>query len=251
VRHILFSCILILGCGGTGPKEELPETWIVTGPTEGSILSQPEVSLEWDGNEFAAEFSYRFDPDPWSEWTPEKSKTFILDEGPYTFWAKSRNESGVEDDTPAGRSFNVDAVEGPALTVRPRLVDVSSGDNLTIQVFAEEVSALMLAHPILRFDPEALSIEKAEGDSFLAQNGGTVLFFADIDVEAGILEISTGVGGGEPSGVDGSGPLATVTFRAQTPGTAALSYDTLSEFRDPQNRTIPIKEFIGGSVAVE
>ncbi len=95
-----------------------PETTIVTGPT--GTIADNGVMFSWTGSDDATPvwnlvYASRLDPlEPtFSYFGSQRSRTYTyLANGSYTFYVKARNGSGVEDPTPASRSFTVSAPSG-------------------------------------------------------------------------------------------------------------------------------------------
>ena len=88
--------------------ENIPITTISSVDT---LFESSSVSLNWTGNEYATSFSYKLEPESytdtvetyttWSVWDTLNTVTFTnLDEGNYTFYIKSRftveNEEAVQ-----------------------------------------------------------------------------------------------------------------------------------------------------------
>ncbi|MBI1925522.1 hypothetical protein HYR99_14870 [Candidatus Poribacteria bacterium] len=233
------------------PNYVLPETFIVAGPGDGVTVDSADVTFQWAGNAQVTEYSFRLDDAAWSMWSPGRSVTFSpLDEGKHTFSVKGRYPSLGEAPVPATRAFTVDAVKGPALLVKPRQIRARQGADFTVQLVAEEVTNLMLAHVILTYDASVLRIGKVERGDFLATHGGTVVFFEDSS-EAGRMDLNMGVGIGNPAGVDGSGAIAQLTFTALRAAQTTLKIEQNSEFRDSGNVTIPLKTRVDGDVQIE
>ena len=92
----IFSCDEYDPNSGT-PKSDIHDVSIL----DGSTLFTNSLTLSWEGNEFASDFSYRLEPldyakivgidTAWSEWSIDTSVTLTyLDEGSYNFYVKSR-----------------------------------------------------------------------------------------------------------------------------------------------------------------
>ncbi len=254
-HHGLILALLLavsIGCGD--PTLVSPDTTITLGPADGEIVRNAEITFQWLGSTWVAEYSYQLDESEWSAWMQESSITFPgLDEGAHTFAVKGRYPSGVEDDSPAVRAFTVDAVKGPSLMIRPRQSQIRIGSDFTVELMAEEVADLMLVHLILNYDPSILSlvqIQTSWESSILAIHGGSIVSIEDTS-KAGQIDISLGVGQSDPAGVDGSGPLVRVTFAAYQSGQAELSFGKMSELRDSRNRSIPLNETVNAIVLVQ
>lgn len=116
--------------------------------------------------------------------------------------------------TPAGAA---------TLTIDPASMTVTAGTTFTVDVSVEGVTDLYGYGFAVGFDPailEALGI--AEG-AFLPGGGATLFIDGTIDNTGGTITDTGGVLNGGVIGVDGSGVLATVTFRALATGSSAIS----------------------------
>jgi hypothetical protein len=101
-----------------------PETYILSGPEEGAILSDNDVVFRVDGWDKITSYldllySYRLEgydpPEVWSDWKHSDVwgwKYTALPNGEYTFMVKAKDEAGYIDPTPAERSFAV-SITGP------------------------------------------------------------------------------------------------------------------------------------------
>ena len=236
-----------------------PDTEILSGPSEGEEVRASQVRFTFGGKEIegSAEFSYRVTGRDWSSWSTEAEAVFKdLDEsslaGEYLFEVRSRSFAGDVDATPAARSFTVNAIRGPALWLRPRSVETTAGSEFTLEIVAEEVEDLMLAHLLIAFDASKLDlVEITESREFWEQNGGTLVWPApEIDGGDGLADISAGVGLGDPPGVGGTGILGRLTFRAKEAGTSKVTFDLRTELRDPDNKGIVLRDRVGTGVTV-
>ena len=139
INNVQISCIKI------EPKIELNLPKI-----EGS-----SATLTWEGNEFALEFSYKLDYNlddleyvvdqpflNWSEWDSVKVVDFQnLDDGNYTFIVKSRLDDDIEEADPFSSSFQINNISGPSLRVYPLDQMASSGDEIDVYLYFEELDA--------------------------------------------------------------------------------------------------------------
>ena len=234
-----------------------PDTEILSGPSEGEEVETSEVQFTFEGRDIEGpvEFSYRITGRDWSPWSAETEAIFKdLDEsslvGIYVFEVRSRSSAGDVDKTPATRSFTINAVQG--LWLRPRSVDAPLGSEFTLEIIAEEVENLMLAHLLIVFDPSKLDlIEITESGEFWEQNEGELVWLVPkIDRINGLVDISAGIGLGDPPGVEGTGLLGRLTFRAKETGMTKVTFDRRTELRDPNNDEITVRDRIGADVTV-
>lgn len=232
------------------------ETRITSGPAEGEAVDDHTVTFTWEGNEGVVEYAYRLNESGWSAWSPDSSVTYTyLDEGIYTLEVKGRYNEAAEDETPAVRSFEIDDIHGPALMFGPRKVEVSGETLFTVDIVAEEVINLAGVNVAAAFDPAFLQLEDITvyetETAFFRTNGGTVVSFYEYDNNSGSLTISCGVATGNPSGVDGTGAVAGVDFRAIGSGTTEVVFDTDSKMRNPDNQDITLSDLVKGIVEIE
>ena len=152
----------------------------------------------------------------------------------------------------------VNAIEGPALWLKPRRTTVQRGEEVTLWVMAEDVANLMAAHVEIQFDGSRLSwLEEADisplAGPFLGRSGGEVVLLGRVDQAAGRGILDLGVAGGEPRGVDtaGSDTLAMVRFRASARGTVEVALTDSAAMRDPANQTLGLETLESGVVVIE
>jgi hypothetical protein len=238
----------------TDPDYVPPVATITEGPAEGETVPDADVSFTWRGADRVDTYRSRLNESEWTDWQATTAVDFqMLDEGPHVFYVMGRYPTGAEQTEPTARTFIVNAVTGPALMFRPRRVVVEPGDTFSVDVIAEEVTDLMGARVRITSDPQALRLQNVAKGSFLAENGGTVVFLdsGDDGTLTGVLAVDTAVAEGEPDGVNGSGTVATLSFMARAVGTTALSYTDNSALRDSQNQEIPLRDGIECEVVVQ
>ena len=232
------------------PDYESPIVNIISGPGEGEVIDEPQVTFAWEGNELVDFYRYRFNANDWTDWSVETSKTFdYLDEGNHSFSVQSQYLTGDTSQV-ENISFMVDAVTGPALMFYPRANFSSVGSNVTFQVLAEEVTSLTAAQFNVTFDPSKLEIVSVTQGSLL-QLSGESIFNVEFDNQTGSFSVVTAaLGGDQPSGM-GTGPLLEVVLTVKETGTSYLEFDGTELFRDPSNNDITINETVDGLVVVE
>ena len=112
----------------------------------------------------------------------------------------------------------------PAIRVLPESSAVQAGTVFTVTVQAGDVVDLGSFDFTLTFNPAALSVQTATLGSFLGSTGRTVGALGPItnnvtgSVRFGAFSFGASVG------PDGSGTLATFTFRALSPGSSPLHF---------------------------
>jgi len=256
---LIFVAIAISSCGDLSePLSEVSlDTYIASGPGDGSVVIEPSVAFQWEGgNHLVSEFSYRCTPgqENWSVWSPDTSITLnYLDQGDYVFEVRGRYEPGNEDDTPVGRTFTVN-IPGPGVLMRPLKQKVMLGQEFNVDVVADDVEDLMLAHLLLKFEPAELqALDAAPGEIF--QSSDLPVFFKQIDNSQGMIDISISTAtimssiNVKPS-ISGTGAIATVRFKSLSVGESSVSFHSGSELRDSANRPISIINQIGSAVEI-
>lgn len=230
------------------PDYEPPLVTIISGPSEGEVIGEPQATFEWEGNELVTFYRVRFDSNDWSDWSVETSKTFdYLDEGDHSVSIQSSYSSG-DTSSVSSLSFVVDAVTGPALMFYPRRHLASVGETVTFQILAEEVENLTAAEFTVSFDPAHLEIVSITQGSMFTGNGESI-FHTENGV--GTLSILAAILGGESPSVDGTGDLALLEVKIKQQGTTNIIFDGLEVFKDPDNNDIDILHIVNGYVSGE
>ena len=215
-----------------GNEYVAPETTITTGPAEGSTVGSSEVNLAWSGNRTGMLFQGRLNGSAWTPWSSATSITLrYLDEGNYTFEVRAGYPSGTAadptdfDETPASRSFTVDAVHGSSLRLSPLAQEVNNGTSFQVQLIAEEVSDLMLVTSTLHFEPLHLRVLSMTDGPFLTSTGGSIASYNGFDNTAGTIEVNMATATGTPPGVSGSGVVLTITFQVKSVRESSVTFD--------------------------
>ena len=225
----------------------LPAPEITRGPEENETLSTDQVTFEFRAPNAVGttEYQVKLDDAEWSAWSGETEASYQhLEEsslvGSHLFQLRVRADAGESE--PLLRRFDVDAIQGPALRMSPKAVTTSRNETVDIDIVAEEVDVLLAAHIVLDFDAAKLELQSVTaGETFLEQYGGEVVMpEPGIDNAGGRLDLSVGVAGGSQAGVEGTGTLARLRFRAKTSGIAAISFGTGTSLRDLDNRPVSI-----------
>ena len=133
MKRLFILILLLVGCKGN--YIGLPETRIVTGPLNGSIVHTNTIKFVWEGNEFTKEHKYSIDS-IWSEWTDAESITLILDEGWHTFSVCGRNILGEVENTHPKTTFLVDGLEN-GFSIAPLVDTVSITEHFTVMLRSE------------------------------------------------------------------------------------------------------------------
>ena len=122
---------------------EPPDTTIYEGPEEGSTTPDPTPTFYFTSTEFPSTFECRIDDGGWEEcfdffgYTPAEPLT----DGPHTFEVRATDEFGNTDETPASRSFTVEADTEPpdtTITSGPEEGSTISGFTASFEFSSDE-----------------------------------------------------------------------------------------------------------------
>ena len=170
-KHILFIIAIFLGCEKTTTFNPLdsehnpdfipPDTFLISDEIEGSIFDISSITIEWEGSESVTEFSYNLDGLEWSNWSTNTAVTLeYLDEGAHVFYVKGRSPS--KEGNTVSVSFAVDVMSGPGLRVHKWLSTPNVMDMIDIDIYAEEVTGLVLAEFQVTYDSNYLSLVSSD-----------------------------------------------------------------------------------------
>ncbi len=148
--------------------------------------------------------------------------------------------------------------QGSSVTLDPQSSEVEAGDTRTVDVRVENVENLYDVGLYITFDPALLEVVDATPD-----------VDTDPDTEGVQIEIGTFLGAGEvgindvdnddgvidfsywpDDAVDGSGTLATITFRGKAAGESAIAISDEDSYLLDDNDDIIDADFTGGSMTV-
>ena len=199
-------------------EEDLREIWA---GTEGAIVykeAPPITTLE--GREVVEEKPPAEEPAPAREAAPEAE----------------RAEPELEEPSPA------------TVSITPANLIVFQGERFSVNINID--NAVNVGHvPFnLSFDPEVLQIVEVVMGPFLGKDGVQVSFVRDYEDRGGELRVSLARLGSE-TGVDGSGILCTVVFKAVGLGSTELVFSNNS-VRDAAANTLPAS-FVPARVQVQ
>jgi len=243
------------------PNFQPPRAEIISGPADNSTVAEHTVTFKWRGNQADSLmlFSYKLDNQNWSEWSNVKEVTFAyLDEGKHTFYVKAKYLNNIEQQQPTQVNFTVDAVKGPAIMFVPRKVEVRPNSSFDAEVYIEEAVdfagvKIIISYNQLYFDVEDVQVYK-DSKSILLKNGGSIIDFVNIDKRDGKVEMNLAVAGGNPTDVNGTGPIGKVRFKVLSDvssGTnSEIRFDNRSIMRNSNNQTVQIKELVPEVVKV-
>ena len=178
-----------------------PQTTITAGPAELSTISDPSPSFSFASNEAGATFECRFDAAAFAACSSAASHTpqAPLADGPHTFAVRAVDGAGNVDDSPASRSFTVDAGPGPLLCQGEEATIVAVPGTTTTGTAGNDVIVGTAGADNIRAKSGADLICALGGDDEVSAAGGddTVHGGAGADLVAG--------GGGTDSLFGGDG----------------------------------------------
>ena len=118
---------------------------------------------------------------------------------------------------------------------------VMLNERFSVGITAANVSNLSNASFVLTYDPAILDYEGASEGPFMKNDGKTTSFQAAKTGSAGQILVNLNRAG-NAGGVNGSGLLASVTFRAKSQGRAMLGFPT-AHFADPAGKLMDVMPF--------
>ena len=176
------------------PDFRNPETFIISGPSDGEIVQSNTVVFSWIHADSTyhidtlsttniagrIEFSYRLTGRDWSEWQSGESLWYSpythwlydestgihsltlgpLADGPQLFEIRMKYPTEVFEYNWPMRSFTIDAMEGPALMVSPMQTYIDSGAAFYAHARVLDAVDLMGVNLKLQYDPTMLSIRE-------------------------------------------------------------------------------------------
>lgn len=203
-----------------------PPSVEITNPQEGEVINSTSVTINWNGNRpDANEFRFRLvNYSDWSNWTNITGATFdYLDDVEYTFEIEVRYK-GQSEIRKSTRKFKVDGVRGPTLKFyKLRNVASSTGQEITVQVWVEDVNKFKSGSFKVYFDKSALVFTGLEKGDFVRQSGLEQIILPDFNLQKtideannkGYVEVTTGVlaTGSALTSLSGSGDIVKLKFR--------------------------------------
>ena len=238
---------------GLTDDTQLPETTI---PVDGFFTSS-SITLDWDGNEYAISYRYRLEPlsyedtvttyTEWAEWDTTSRVSFEnLDDGLYDFYIQSRFTSDVEEDVQK-ISFEVDAIEGPALRIYPLYQQVGPGDNVDVYIYVEAGENIAGIELRLSYDPSFLTFGSVTPGDILSESP---IYLHQENSSNGTLTVSTVAE--DFLSYSGTGALAKISFTVLGGVSGSTTITTLesSVLLDPDNHYIELPDNINGIIEV-
>ena len=239
------------------PDYEEPNTTI-SSPQPGITYYEHSFVAMWAGNKEDMSFRTKLDDENWShqlgdtDWYPyEFMNLEYLDEGNHTFVVQGRYVSGDVEPQPDSVSFTINAVTGPALRMYHFHTTASVDDQITLDIYAEEVSNIAGAEIIIDFDPSMVRVDGWNIGTFMETAGEDPLSFTEIDNNSGEAILDIGVMGATPDDVSGTGIIASLEITLLAAGQTELTFNNQSTLRDNDNNEVDILEMVKGIILVE
>jgi general secretion pathway protein D len=127
---------------------------------------------------------------------------------------------------------------GATLQLEPQKASVRAGDTFTVNVKLEDVEDLSSASLLLKFDPQALSIEDVRHGDFLSGGNAEIAILQRIDKEKGEGSIYT-TRPPNSAGVSGKGVLLSILVKHLTQTTTSLEVIQVGA-RTSRQKAIPV-----------
>jgi len=138
-------------------------------------------------------------------------------------------------------------IEPPALVFSPNAITIPVGSNVSIEVYALEVTNIAGSHIQVNYDQNKLSLTSVSMGTLFASGEDPIFFYED---SSGTIDIYTSYLGTATS-VSGTGTLAYLVFSATAPGQSVLRYSAACELVDPDDNPIPLNGLGQGVVNAE
>ena len=266
--YIILIALLLFSCGVDdveydnpldpgNPDYEEPNTTI-SSPQQGITYYEHSFVAMWSGNKEDMSFRTKLDDDNWSHqlsdanwYSYEFMNLEYLDEGNHTFVVQGRYVSGDVEPQPDSVSFSINAVGGPALRFYHMQTTALVNDQITLDIYAEEVSNIAGAEIIIDFDPTMVRVDGWNIGQFMETAGVDPLSFTEIDNTGGEARLNIGVMGVNPDDVYGTGIIASLQLTLLATGQTELTFNNQTAFRDKDNNEVDIVETVKGIIIVE
>ena len=245
------------------PDYAPPETEILKNntfpPIVEGVLVENSLLVTWEGNDDDMEFQYQLDFGTWSNWSSSTNTMLTyLDEGAHIFLVQSRYISGTIEESPDTLEFTVDAVDGASLRIHQLYTNTTPNEDFSIDVYAEEVSAITGASMTINYGTEGMSLDTLIVGDFLSIYSQDIICFYSTVESAGLTTLQVDMATiGEDEYVSGTGILFTLHFTANNAGQWPIQFvpatfdEPFTTLRNANNVSLPINELISGVVNVE
>lgn len=223
-----------------------PQVYMSSGPDSNGIAFSDTVTFAWDGNLLNMQFSYQLNESGFSSFAEVFTVTYSgLAFGDHLFEIQGgyvNGEKGQIKKIP----FKVDVVRGPALIFEPDTIELtSSNKQFEIALWAVETDPIAGFSAKLFYDPQQIQIDLVDifdddQESFLLQNGGTLISFSENDTINGVISIDCAVATGKPRDVSGSGKIARISATLIGGTSTSITISDESLFRNSSNADVAI-----------
>lgn len=202
-------------------------------------------------------WSYSLNGGEFTDSSTVKSVTFTyLTDTLNTFDVSTHYPNGEVEDPPTHYEFRVDDIKGPALRFHPRKYDNAVvGIPFTMEIYAEEVTALTGTKIVLNYSLDSLSIGSISvpPDSlfFLSPNGETTLFLESVRSDSngiGTITLNMALAGADTISVNGTGKLAILSITPLISDTSYIRFSSESIYRNSGNMDIAIIRRVEGII---
>jgi len=270
---IVSICLAFMACDGffymppddinddfTNPVDTTilpPEAEVISGPSDGEVITETNsVTFVWKGVYNESEFQYMLE-DLEADWNgpfPDLTASYNdLANGDYAFKVLEHDPYGNIQESPTTVNFTIDFATSviTELIFSENNVSVSAGSNpdFTVDVLVKNITNLMGAKIKIQFDPTYLSVLDASKGNLFGAGSDNVFWFdvdntyGDLVIETSVLNLSTGV--------DGSGKLAVIQFRAKQSGTTLIEINPEETvLRDHNNNDLSLENYGSASVNI-
>jgi|TARA_B110000263_G_scaffold133151_1_gene115668 hypothetical protein len=138
-------------------------------------------------------------------------------------------------------------LEPPTIFFHPAEINLTIGDQDSLELYCYEVDSAGGAHLQIEFDAEVITIDTVKYGQFFMNGFAPPIMF--VDQEDGYLNVYLFI---EPSlsniSSSGTSAMAKVVFTANDEGSAPLRYTNNTVFRKPDNNNIVLNTFGEGSI---
>ena len=138
----------------------------------------------------------------------------------------------------------------PAVVFFPATASTSVGGGVTLDIHAMDVDSIAGSHIQVSYNKTKLSLLSLSQGAFY-EGAPEMLFYYEDDADQGLIDIYSGVLGGDSASVSGTGQLASLVFTTISAGVSTVSFTVLSEFVDPQDNPIEILGYGSSEVVAE
>ena len=239
-------------------------------------INGTSAHFSWEGNDYALEFSYQLEinsisglDDPlqiiyqpyndWSVWATDHSTVFSkLDDGNYTFYVKSRFNENEEIEPHMSKSFEINAISGPALRIYPQNQTAQPGEEIDVYLFFEDVPGALAVTGLdvdIQINTDELEFinDGFQYGDLISGFPGTTIYPDPSYSEDGASLSILGVADNNGLGIYGTGSIAKFRLRVKDQvGTfQILIYQEENAFQDINGVAHVFNNPFSGSVTVE